>query len=1113
MIKLLDPIYKLWEKPKYCKDYEIERPIRQILRIETDENIEWLKTKAILNGTEVEFILDSGAQLSCINERTWREIGSPKLSEPNYCGKTFTGSEFKIVGKFNCIVELEEAKEILLVHVTKEKLNLFGLPWIVKLEKKLGRPIVTTIKPYQESKEILAIECIEEIRAKIEIELQKKFKNVFSEGLGYCRMSKAHLELKANAKPVFVKARPVPIGVKDAIEKELNRLEKMGAIKPIEFSDWAAPILAVKKANGKIRVCMDYSTGLNKALELNRHPLPSPTDIWTNIHGSKVFSQLDLRDAYLQIELDNCSKKLTCINTHKGLFEVQRLPFGVKSAPAIFQKLMDKLIIGIPGVYAYLDDVIICSKTLEDHKLSLLRIFERIEDWGLKIQLDKCKFFQKKLKFLGHIVSDIGIEPDPVKKEIIKKLNCPKNVKELQSVMGTINYYGKFVEEMHKLRGPLDKLLQKNIDWKWGEEQEFAFEELKKILSSELLLTHFDPELEIIVTADASNYGIGAVISHKFPDGTERAIEYASKSLNSAEKNYSQIEKEGLALIFAVEKFHKLIYGRKFKLRTDHKPLLAIFGNKKGIKAYTASRLQRWALTLSNYDFEIEFSKTHEMGMADTLSRLINNQDENEDKIIALAVKNKIDCESDNELSQTEESVKYILNVLLKEKRLDIELLKNETKKDIELKLLKNYITNHWPKEVKKEMRYWSNIRQNLQVIDDCIVFSDKIVVPKILREEILHSLHEFHPGIAKMKGIAREYLYWPNIGKDIENWVNNCTECQGAAKMPAKEELCPWPATSRNWQRLHIDLLVHWPEVFGNMTNSAKDTINSLNWLFTHFGYPETLVSDNGSPFQSIEFKNYCIEKGIKQLFSPPYHPQSNGQAERFVDYFKRMMIKNCKNKNWLQEVLLNYRASPNESLGGKTPAEEFLNRKLRLKWDALRPKNIELNRNTSLTPKKEIVRNKMKNWFDKHHGAKVHDYKIGDHVWFTNYRQNKIAWLEGEIVSKKGVLYTIFAPKLKTVITRHSNQMRKRLHMETKLYNNGEINNQKIERKYELRNRTVYVSNQLNCVKRSNARLYNEGATPKKKTKVQSDESEDKMEICSDGSINSEGSNISGR
>ncbi|KAL7074578.1 hypothetical protein ACQ4LE_006427 [Meloidogyne hapla] len=431
MGKLLEKI-KFWRKPKYCKENkEIEKPNRQILRIESDCDIDWLTKKVLLNGIEVEFILDSGAQISCISENTWKSIGCPRLIETKYSGKSFTGNEIKIIGTFYCIVELDGVKELLLAHVTKEKLNLFGLPWIVKLEQKLCKPIVTTIKDTQ-IENVLAIECIENMKTNIEIELKNKFKQVFSDGLGHCTKTKAHLELKPGVKPIFVKARPVPIGVKDAIEQELNRLQKLGAIKPIEFADWTAPILAVKKANGKIRVCMDYSTGLNASLELNRHPLPSPAEIWAGIHGSKIFSQLDLRDAYLQIELDEFSKKLTCINTHKGLFQVQRrLPFGVKSAPAIFQKLMDKLIIGIPGVYAYLDDVIIVSNTLQEHRLRLLEIFARIEDWGLKIQLDKCKFFENKLKFLGHIVSENGIEPDPIKKEIIKKLPCPKNVKEL----------------------------------------------------------------------------------------------------------------------------------------------------------------------------------------------------------------------------------------------------------------------------------------------------------------------------------------------------------------------------------------------------------------------------------------------------------------------------------------------------------------------------------------------------------------------------------------------------------------------------------------------------------------------------------------------------------
>jgi len=437
------------------------------------------------------------------------------------------------------------------------------------------------------------------------------------------------------------------------------------------------------------------------------------------------------------------------------------------------------------------------------------------------------------------------------------------------------------------------------------------------------------------------------------------------------------------------------------------------------------------------------------------------------------------------------------------------------------LKLLKKYIAEHWPKEIKdKEMKYWSNIRQNLQVIDDCIVFTDKVVIPKLLRKEILQSLHEFHPGIAKMKGIAREYLYWPNIGKDIEDWVNNCSDCQNSAKLPIKEELCPWPLTSKNWQRLHIDfagpckdgklyLIVidahsKWPEVFGNMTTSAKDTIKTLDWLFTHYGYPEKLVSDNGSPFRSIEFKNYCIEKGIEQLFSPPYHPQSNGQAERFIDYFKRMMTKNCKNTDWLQEVLLNYRASPHASLGGKTPAEEFLNRKLRLKWDALRPKNIELNkRNVLSNANNEIVKNKMKNWFDKHHGAKLHDYKIGDHVWFTNYNKGKIEWLEGEILTKKGVIYTVFAHILRTVVTRHSNQLRKRPH----IVNNSNIGkNKRIERPnikncktYELRNRTINCK--LNYINRSEVMPFKDGSTPNKRAKILPEGSDDQMISISEG------------
>nr|CAD2155561.1 unnamed protein product [Meloidogyne enterolobii] len=880
-----------------------------ILHVSLSVKPKWLTKKVLVNGTEVEFILDSGAQISCISEVTWKNIGSPKLTGVPCKGRSFTGNEFSMLGSFMASVEVDESKQVLVTHVTSEKLNLFGLPWIIEVENKLGYPIVSSIKKSEE------------------------------------------------------------------------------------------PI--------------------------------------------KVFSQLDLRDAYLQIELDEQSKKVACINTHKGLFEVQRLPFGVKSAPGIFQRLMDKLISGIPGVFAYLDDLIIVSKNIEDHKVQLFEIFDRIEKWGLKIQLEKCNFFKEKLKFLGHIVSKSGIEPDPEKKKKISELTRPRDVKELKSFMGTINYYGRFVSEMHKYRGPLDKLLKKEVKWEWGQDQEKAFQSVKKVLNSDLMLTHFDPELEIIVTADASNYGVGAVISHKFPNGKEKVIEYASKSLNDAEKNYSQIEKEGLALVFAVQKFHKMLFGRKFILRTDHKPLLAIFGKNKGIKVFSASRLQRWALLLTNYDFKIEFVSTNQMGMADTLSRLISEKSELEDKVIALVAKSE-NCSdedsSDEDSLLVEESVKYVLNIMLDEVPVNAEQVKSETENDSELKMIKQFIKNGWPKVLSDPaLSIWSNRRQDLEVIDECIMCSGKIVIPKALRKSVLKVLHETHPGSAKMKGVAREYMYWPNIGRDIDDWVANCIMCQAAAKRPIKSELRPWPNTNRNWERVHIDFAgpckdgkvyfividAHskWPEVFENMTTSAKDVIKCFEWLGTHYGYPETIVSDNGSPFRSNEFKVYCQNKGISQVFSAPYHPQSNGQVERFVDYFKRMMTKNSNKKNWLSEVLLFYRASPHESLEGKSPSEVFLGRKLRLNLARLIPKRVTLQENKVITPQQV----KMKTWFDKHHGVK--NRKIGKLVYFLNYRKDgKINWLDGEVESKRGVIYKIYSPVLNAVVTRHENQIRNR-------------------------------------------------------------------------------------
>ncbi|PIO53377.1 reverse transcriptase, partial [Teladorsagia circumcincta] len=360
-----------------------------------------------------------------------------------------------------------------------------------------------------------------------------------------------------NVRPVFCRSRPVPHAALEAVNAELNRLEQMGVITPVNHSEWAAPIVCVKKQNGKLRVCADFSTGLNKALQSFDYPLPMPEDIFASLNGGTIFSQIDLSDAYLQLELSEESKRKVVINTHRGLFQYNRLPFGIKTAPGIFQQVMNKMVSGLRGVTTYLDDILVSGKTKEEHNENLLAVFGRIADYGFKVRLDKCAFSQPEIRYLGFILDKNGRRPDPKKIEAIKNMKEPKNVTQLRAFLGMVTYYSAFLPSMKDLRGPLDALLKKDTKWKWSFKEQDAFKKLKEALSSEMNLAHYDPRQKIVVAADACDYGIGCVISHRYVDGSEKPIAHASRSLSNAEKNYSQIEKEALGLVFAVKKFHK----------------------------------------------------------------------------------------------------------------------------------------------------------------------------------------------------------------------------------------------------------------------------------------------------------------------------------------------------------------------------------------------------------------------------------------------------------------------------------------------------------------------------------------------------------------------------
>ena len=383
--------------------------------------------------------------------------------------------------------------------------------------------------------------------------------------------------MKPDARPKFCKARPVPYALQEAVEAEYNRLESEGIVERVEFSEWATPMVHVPKADGTTRSCGDYAVTVNPQLHVPQYPIPIPEDVFLKMRGGQRFTKLDLKSAYQQLPLDPESQQFITINTHRGLYRYKRLPFGIASSPALFQRTMDIILQGLDHVASIQDDILITGKDDDEHIKNLDSVLSRLDHYGLRLQLSKCKFMQKSVTYMGCVISASGISPTEEKVEAIKQAPRPENLTQLRAFLGIINYHGKFIRNLGSILQPLNQLLQGNQEFKRSPRCEEAFKKAKDSLSSSNVLVHYDPSLPVILESDASQYGIGAVIFHRFPNGDERPIAYASRSLNSSEKNYSQIEKEGLAIILGVTKFYMYLFGSKFTMRTDHKRLLKIF--------------------------------------------------------------------------------------------------------------------------------------------------------------------------------------------------------------------------------------------------------------------------------------------------------------------------------------------------------------------------------------------------------------------------------------------------------------------------------------------------------------------------------------------------------
>ena len=407
------------------------------------------------------------------------------------------------------------------------------------------------------------------------------------------------------------------------IKEEVDKMLKDGIIKKSE-GPWSSPVVIVTKKDGSARFCIDYRK-VNNITITDAHPLPRIDDLLEQFREAKWFSSIDLASGYWQIEMNEKDREKTAFTCHLGLFEFNVMPFGLKNAPPTFQRMMNEILKDWLDefVVVYIDDIMIYSKTFEEHLEHIEKILKKLREVNLMLKLSKCKWGERNIEFLGHVVGNDGLKPDPRKIDKIKNLPIPTTQKGVRSVLGLCGYYRKFVKGFSKIAKPLNELLKKGKQFEWTESQQKAFEELKEKLIQYPILSYPDYEKEFILITDASGRGLGAVLSQLNGDGKEIVIAYASRSLVQAEKNYPITDQECLAIMWAIEHFHKYLIGKKFMIITDHSALKTL----KTAKIPTKGRRARWIMELQQYDFEIKHRSGKENSNADGLSRLINTEE------------------------------------------------------------------------------------------------------------------------------------------------------------------------------------------------------------------------------------------------------------------------------------------------------------------------------------------------------------------------------------------------------------------------------------------------------------------------------------------------------
>ena len=781
--------------------------------------------------------------------------------------------------------------------------------------------------------------CPEKLQHEGKEMLKRNAKVFFKDDMdmGRTNLVKHHIKL-TDPVPFKEAYRRIPPQMYDEVKTHLQEMLDLGAIRPSN-SPWASAIVLVRKKDGRLRFCIDLRK-LNNRMVKDAYSLPRIESILDSLGGAQIFSTLDLKAGYWQVEMAEECKAYTAFTCGPlGFYECDTMPFGATNAPATFQRLMHDCLgeLNMNWCIVYLDDIIIFSDTKEEHLKRLEAVFQKLCAAGLKLKPSKCFFFREEIEYLGHVVSGKGISTNPKKIEAVSKWSTPKTVYDVRSFLGFVGYYRRFIKNFSRITKPIREVITglenqskrsaKKTYIEWSDAADVAFEHLKAMCVSTPILAYPDYQLPFTLHTDSSTDGLGAVLYQK-QDGKLRVIAYASRSVSKAESNYPAHKLEFLALKWAVcEKFHEYLYGSKsFEVFTDNNPLTCVL---------TSAKLdacgQRWVAKLANYNFSIKYRCGVSNTEADALSRIkwpeaLSDNVDIENGCLDTHVINAILTGAVTKSSLIE-SVSCSAKVIPTELDRDIGKLSdiNWTKEQrldpnlgVIIRLIESGQLNKRKLQGKdsSEVKSFLRNKKNLKLVKDVLYrksFSDnstskktlwQLVVPKLFRERALLECHDDvgHQGILRTLSLLRERFYWPGMQEEATQHVLKCSRCLRRKTPPQVAPLQPILVT-QPLELVHIDYLSLEPSkgnienvlvitdhftryvlAYPSKTQTAQATARIL-WdnFICYYGFPEKFISDQGRNFESDLIKELCKIAGVKKVHTTPYHPQGNGQCERF--------------------------------------------------------------------------------------------------------------------------------------------------------------------------------------------------------------------------------------